>query len=419
MIMDHQNETTEVYQWYLFKQIIAKDPVMVKYMEDNETVKPEMIEKLHNFYNMLKNKRLVVEIGKSVVRGVLINTKKVVLNHSTTEEEKTSIISKIMKSVKPIFNFIEPENIEARLTDDENLALITDMIKNKKEGKEMSLYMLIGTNMLMSLVSSNISNLIGENTSNLFGTISKNVEDEEYVSNLYNKLSKSDDQEDPMSSPVIPGTLNLHTNENVFTSISKINNDVFENTENIVGSGGGKDIMNFIEEIIIKDEPVEVEGGGGSMEKEELEKEVVVLENEEKEYEEDMLVDNVDSVMISDMNNKRSLEIETNEMFQLPKRTKSDDGSSKFDLDAIFQNTTTTSSSVDDNNDDDEMEDMGDGDGDGGNSLELSDIPVDTNITKDLEIETSKKTTTKIKQMLDEFKKNSEKRQKSKVLAFE
>ncbi|UBZ25678.1 GbNV_gp67-like protein [Carcinus maenas nudivirus] len=186
--MEESNESFLIYQKYLFSQVVKKDSVIREYLKSNENISPETIQKLYDFYNSIKNKKLVLEIGKGVVRGVLINTKKVICDSevSVKDKENQSIVSKLSHVVKPIFKFIEPENITIKLTEDEYLALINDLMSKKKSGKQTNLYILIGSNMLMSLISSNIKNLLDNQGS-------EEVEEEdsisnEHLSNIYNKL---------------------------------------------------------------------------------------------------------------------------------------------------------------------------------------------------------------------------------------
>ncbi|QBB28693.1 hypothetical protein HgNV_088 [Homarus gammarus nudivirus] len=173
------NESVQVYQKYLFKQVIAQDPVMLEYIKNEEHVTQEKIEKLYNFYNSIKNKRTMLEIGKGVVRCVFITTKNIVCE---SDNDKQTTVGKLINSTKPIFKFIEPENISTKLTNDENLALINNLIKRETVGKEANIYMLIGTNMLMSMISSNIKGLFDGELS------SAKVLSDLDVSNLYSKI---------------------------------------------------------------------------------------------------------------------------------------------------------------------------------------------------------------------------------------
>ncbi len=191
------NQTANEYSQYVFKSCLKNDTVMLRYLQENDNVTAEKLESFHNFFNVLKNKRALIEIGKCVIKSVMCNTKKAVLNVTARDESRSKLVNRIFAIVHPVFTFIEPENIETKLTEDEYLALISDMVKKDKKHKSVNLYVVIGTNMLMSLVSNNLAGLISS-ASNKDGTflntfsaanISKPPEiSDEAIDNLYKKV---------------------------------------------------------------------------------------------------------------------------------------------------------------------------------------------------------------------------------------
>ncbi|UVX94949.1 hypothetical protein CsNV_089 [Callinectes sapidus nudivirus] len=202
--MENYNQPAHVYQRYLFKQVVSNDPVILSFMQDHDgKVDSELLDKIYSIYNTNKNKKVLIELGKGVFKGVMINLKKHICE-SKSNDKKVS--NKIVEVVKPIFQFLEPENINITLTDDENFALITNTIKSNKTGETQNVYFLIATNMLMSMVTSNIKNLMDSQTKD------KEVVSNEIISNLYNNLmnhNKTIDSE-------LPETKNNYDKSDVF-----------------------------------------------------------------------------------------------------------------------------------------------------------------------------------------------------------
>ncbi|UHB41832.1 hypothetical protein MrNuV_ORF109 [Macrobrachium rosenbergii nudivirus] len=194
------NNSAEDYQRFLFKQIASKNPVILDYIEHNENVTPEKIEQLHNFHNSLKNRKMLIQIGKSLVKSVLINMKQSIMSTKiqTTPDASISVktfIPKVLNTLRPILQFIEPENISVELDDNEYLALVEHIKLKNSKGGPPNLYILIATNMLTSLISSQISTFIKNNE---IAILEQTVTDKDKTSNLidiYNKITKNETME--------------------------------------------------------------------------------------------------------------------------------------------------------------------------------------------------------------------------------
>lgn len=440
--MDVKNETTKVYQWYLFKQIISKDVVMMKYLEENENVKPEMIEELYNFYNAIKNRKLIIEIGKSVIRGVLINTKKAICSENKNDGK---IITKLTNVIKPLFSFIEPENIQVKLTDDENLALINNIVKNNENAKDVNLYVLIGTNMIMSLVSSNLANVF-QQSENFFN---QNKTSDEYLNKLYKKLEKNDEIKESNDHDIFQNNTNtsFYDQDNI-ENINNISDDdilydtkenIYENKENDVENIDNseiytEDVKNYEN---VTNETVVTETYVNELDKSNHSTEIIsntVSEEIVKSKDVDLFKlfnDNINDVVIDDEENKGNEKMENNvelkedlfeklnsqisELNENNKRSLENDDTTnkKVKYAESYSSSSSMYSDEEESNHDNGEEELE-------NDLEYSDIPKEEDIiTKNVNMLNNKKTATKIKQMLDEFKKNSELKSSEKVLAFE
>ncbi|UOT91848.1 GbNV_gp67-like protein [Aratus pisonii nudivirus] len=471
-VMDQENETRLLYEWYLFKQVVRKDPVMLKYIEENKNVSCDVMHKLYNLYNILKNKRVILEIGKSVVKGVLINTKKIVLNHDS--ESKNSIVKKVMTGVKPIFNFIDPENIEVRLTDDENLALIHHLTKNKDKAKTSNVYAIIGTNMLMSLVSSNLSSLLDDNILLSKFSNDENVKDDGYMKELYDKLTVNDvidDDNENIDKPITLMDDSFNKNSSVFENSKPVssvlesdktsfeilevpsvfeiskplidnstkslfqdnNFNVSDNNKNIsspnpyttISSPSTSKLADNMNPSVVHTTPIQ------NMESNENKKrprsdEDVLEEEFHRHHSKLRKYDGDDETRHS--KRPRSDEDVLEEEFhrhhsKLRKYDVDDDtrhSKSKKHEDDYDEDDYSTYSdlSYDYDSFDDEKENKSQPKNDKNHDLEMSDVIDKEDIFKDLNV-VSNERNTKINQMLKEFQTNSEKQSKEKILAFE
>lgn len=159
------NQSNDAYTKQLFKQMVSADPIIFNYMVENTETNTKTFEELCRTHSHIKMREMFIEVGKTVVKNVLVNTKSAVVNMPAEIKNSKTIQGKILKGVTPLFRFIEPENISTRLSDDEKLILLND-IKNKKAKGNTNLYVVIGTNILMSLVSTNISQLFNDDDTN-------------------------------------------------------------------------------------------------------------------------------------------------------------------------------------------------------------------------------------------------------------
>lgn len=218
------NQTAQEYSQYVFKTCLKNDSVMLQYLKENENVTASKLESFHNFFNVLKNKKALMEVGKCVIKSVMCNTKKVVIGNPVNNEGR-SMVDKIFNVLRPVFKYIEPENIETKLSEDEYLALINDMVKKNKEYKSVNVYVVIGTNMLMSLVSSNLVDLLngGKDIFEGFKKKSNAGEDisNEMIDQLYRKvITTTNDGVDTEREETVPFMVTDDKNEEANMSLS-------------------------------------------------------------------------------------------------------------------------------------------------------------------------------------------------------
>lgn len=192
------NQTAKEYTNYMFKSCLKEDPVMFRYLKENESVSSEKLESFHNFFTKLKNRKMVVEIVKSFIKNTLCNLKNTVLaerQRNGDEEQRSKMMIKFQGLMIPVFQFIQPENIDVHLSEDEYIALINDMSKKNKEYKPVNLYVLIATNMCMNLVSSNLKTLLGNKLTDNGDILAPtdNLSDEA-IDELYKKVIVSNEE---------------------------------------------------------------------------------------------------------------------------------------------------------------------------------------------------------------------------------
>ncbi len=216
-----QNEPVNIYHRHLVRNVLNSDDVVRDFIKSQDKVSQDTIDGLFGLHNQIKNKRIMIVIGKNIVKSTLTNLRNAVVNNDVSSE--TGIKSKVMNCLKPILTHIHPEHINVELSDDERIALVNDIIKKKNSNKSNNIYVIVASNIVMSLVSSNITSLLGaldgkkETT-----TLLTNPE----FDDLYNKIKPAtpkrtyDDIEDNVSvcSSKKMKTLNLDNlfdNENV------------------------------------------------------------------------------------------------------------------------------------------------------------------------------------------------------------
>ncbi|UVT30884.1 GbNV-gb67-like [Penaeus vannamei nudivirus] len=178
-----KNESFEVYQKHLLRKLLNSDEVIRKYIKDQEIVSQSMVNDLYGLYSKIKTQKMLIMIGKSVVKSVIINVKDGMMS---LDLKNASLKNKTLGMVRSFMGVLHPENISSELTDDEYVTLVGNIIaKNKTQGPS-NIYILIATNMIMSMVSTNLDGVLASLAGN------KNYNDESLTddefSNLYNKI---------------------------------------------------------------------------------------------------------------------------------------------------------------------------------------------------------------------------------------
>nr|WOZ57670.1 hypothetical protein MmNV_77 [Menippe mercenaria nudivirus] len=220
--LQSNNDTISAYNEYIFKQHLKHDPVLYNYVKSQSEFTQDNLNAFRNFSMSLKKKKALLQIGKSVIKSILCNTKNSIID-ITKNHDNTKLAGKLSSVISPIFKFIEPENIETKLTDDEYLALINDMVKKEIDYKTSNVYMVIITNMLMSVVTSNLTMIFDVNNIAEHGLADKVVDiSDDNVDKLYEKVVNKvvvDVEEDEKSPDPIESECNtLLEDETLLTS---------------------------------------------------------------------------------------------------------------------------------------------------------------------------------------------------------
>ncbi|AII15887.1 hypothetical protein PmNV_099 [Penaeus monodon nudivirus] len=179
-----KNESVEIYQRHLIKQLLNSDEVLRDYIKTQDTISKETIGDLYGLYNTIKSKKMMIVVGKNVVKSLLITTKSSMME--TDLSNVSGIKGKLIKNVKPFLTFIHPENITPELASDEYVALVNSVVNSNKKGST-NVYIVVAHNILMSLVSSNLTTLLSSLTNNGNGEGSSKLTEDEF-SSLYNKI---------------------------------------------------------------------------------------------------------------------------------------------------------------------------------------------------------------------------------------
>lgn len=154
-LFDKMEEKSQIFRTCAFRSFLKHDKYAKEFMDivsRDKKLSFDDIEQLFQTSLRMRNQVRFITMGKGMIRHALITGKDVVL--TTFAKDEASVFRKVL-------NFIKPENITVTVTDEEYITLLQkDEFNKQKDAKPKNIYLTIGQNILMELLSINVDEII-------------------------------------------------------------------------------------------------------------------------------------------------------------------------------------------------------------------------------------------------------------------
>ena len=154
-LFDKMEEKSQIFRTCAFRSFLKHDKYAKEFMDivsRDKKLSFDDIEQLFQTSLRMRNQVRFITMGKGMIRHALITGKDVIL--TTFAKNETSVFRKVL-------NFIKPENITVTVTDEEYITLLQkDEFNKQKDAKPKNIYLTIGQNILMELLSINVDEII-------------------------------------------------------------------------------------------------------------------------------------------------------------------------------------------------------------------------------------------------------------------